>query len=100
MKIHIALLLCGVLGSAFAADPAPAQPLVSPPSNGFWVEGNAHKWTVPAATHFASVDDIAAPPLALEDIGEYQTWLERLPPRAFAVNGKKTALASVTAPRR
>ncbi|KPC49291.1 hypothetical protein [Amantichitinum ursilacus] len=93
MKTCIALLFCGVLGSAFAADPAPASlmsntPAATAPTNGFWVQGSLHKWAVPAASHFATVEDIAAPPLALEDIGEYQTWLERLPPRAFAVNGK------------
>ena len=71
-------VLCAASASAFAADVATA--------NTYWKPTNPHAWVVPAATHFAAVDDVAAPPIALEDITEYQTWLTRMSPRAFAVS--------------
>lgn len=69
-------------GHALAADPIQ----VVAPTNNYWKPANAHAWAVPAATHFAALDDEAAPPIGLEDISAYQTWLTRTSPRAFAVS--------------
>lgn len=84
MKARILLLPAALLlaGHVLAGDPEQA---VSP-SNNYWKPASAHAWAVPAATHFAALDDEAAPPIGLEDISAYQTWLTRTSPRAFAVS--------------